>query len=119
MARQKKSQEEANTLLGRFATACNQSCETRPDLCSMNVQGGNKTQEAPPQNQAHQRFQIRLAVVAYLCHNLEWSQHYYWDPTQEPVCCIQTDASGHWGCRACFDSLWFPMAAARLITGMD
>ena len=31
-------------------------------------------------------------------------------PTQEPVCCIQTDASGHWGCGAHFDSLWLQHA---------
>jgi len=31
-------------------------------------------------------------------------------PVQEPVCCIQTDASGHWGCGVRFDSLWLQHA---------
>ena len=69
-----KSHEKRDTVPGRPAAACHQGGNPWKDICFQNVECSSSSQEIIPLHPSHKRLPLRPAMVAPLCHTLEWPE---------------------------------------------
>ena len=106
LVKRNKSQEETNTHPGRSATACNRSCKTSRTFVTWMHKAAVKFKKPNHKTRLTKSFQSELQWWYIFVTTWNGTNFITETPLLEPVCYIQTDASGHWGCRAHFDSQW-------------
>jgi len=110
LANKTEGQEKRNTVISWAPTACNQSGERRKDICEQDVFTRCTDKKDGLQATPHAEFHSDLSWWHIFLES--WNGLSLLRSAGVPTTsayCIQTDASGAWGCAAYFNGLWFQL----------
>ena len=110
MAWEEECYETGDFVLSGFTSTCRQSCATRAHICQAHVQRSSEGAGVRLLYQAESRVSVR-PIHWWHTFLKNWNGISFLHPGKymHPQATIHTDASGHWGCGAVFNTLWFQL----------